>query len=242
MSFWATSDGKKVEKQDSIEVEGGGGLPIPAGTQVVAAISEAKFETSDADGTYISLKWDVMKPEQFEGRKVFQKLHVFAADAPVPNRIQGTDAEAKFLDKQRKKGDKAKRMFGVIDTNAGGKHLASTKAPTDDTLQANLCAKPMMLRLDVWEIDTDRETGDKIPKADRPTGNWISKVAPKGEYVKPDSAALDAVIARQKEEHRLALEQAPQQQAASRPAAQRSAPQDTKPGFTDDEFDDDIPF
>lgn len=235
MSFFTDSSGAAIEKQDSIELEGGSSIiPMPAGTNVKSAIEEAKYETSDNDGTYISLRWTVAAPELYAGRKVFQKLHVFATNAPIPGYLKTDEQIAKFKAAQIKKQDKAKRMFAVIDTNCGGKHLAAGTAPTDETLQSNLCGKLMMLQLDVWELEKERN-GDPIPKADRPSGNWVRKVAPKGEYKAVPAAELEAIEAKAQAAHAAAVASAP----ASAPRQTGSAAP-AAGGF--DSFDDDIPF
>ena len=235
MSFFTDSTGAAIVKQDSIELEGGGAIiPMPAGTNVKSAIEEAKFETNDNDGTYISLRWTVAAPELYAGRKVFQKLHVFATKAPIPAYCNTDEKIAKFKAGQVKKEDKAKRMFAVIDTNCGGKHLAAGTAPTDETLQANLCGKLMMLQLDVWELEKERN-GEPIPKADRPSGNWVRKVAPKGEYKAIPSAELEAIEAKAQQAHAAAIAAAPS-------AAPRAASGGAATGGASMEFDDDIPF
>ena len=62
------------------------------------------------------------------------------------------------------KADKAKRMLMAIDHNCGGKLAASGEAPADHNMPAALCAKPMMVKVQVWEINDKK-------------GNWISSVA-----------------------------------------------------------------
>lgn len=232
MSFFTDSSGAAIVKQDTIELEGGGQIiPMPAGTNVKGAIEEAKFETNDNDGTYISLRWTVAAPELYAGRKVFQKLHVFATKAPTPGFCKTDESVNKFKAGQIKKQDKAKRMFAVIDTNCGGKHLAAGEAPTDETLQQHLCGKMMMLQLDVWELEKERN-GDAIPKADRPSGNWVRKVAPKGEYKAVPTAELEAIEAKAQQAH-----------AAAVAAAPVAVPRASAPGPSlGDDFDDDIPF
>jgi hypothetical protein len=235
MSFFTDSSGAEIVKQDTIELEGGGSIiPMPAGTNIKGAIEEAKFETNDNDGTYISLRWTVAAPELYAGRKVFQKLHVFATKAPTPGFCKTDEAIAKFKAGQVKKQDKAKRMFAVIDTNCGGKHIAAGEAPTDETLQQHLCGKMMMLQLDVWELDTERN-GDKIAKADRPSGNWVRKVAPKGEYKALPAAELEAIEAKAQAAHNAAL-------AAAPVAAPRAGTGSAPAADLGDAFDDDIPF
>lgn len=233
MSFFTDSSGAAIVKQESIELEGGGSIiPMPSGTNIKGAIEEAKFETNDNDGTFISLRWTVAAPELYAGRKVFQKLHVFATKSPIPGFCK-TDAQvAKFKADMVKKQDKAKRMFAVIDTNCGGKHIAAGEAPTDESLQQHLCGKMMMLQLDVWELEKERN-GDPIPKADRPSGNWVRKVAPKGEYKAVPAAELEAIEAKAQQAHAAAV--------AAAPVAAPRAASAAGPDLGDDEFSD-IPF
>ena len=152
MSFWNLSDNDDATKTTG-EYETGGGddmEPIPAKTQVLAAPDEAKWDEYEGD-YYISLRWNVLKPDQYKGRKVFHKL-----------RVQDSDT---------KKADKAKRMLAAIDANAGG-HLAKSAAqPGDAELAKSLVNKPMMLLLQVWEVE--KEDGTTA------TGNWVSAVSPK---------------------------------------------------------------
>jgi hypothetical protein len=105
--------------------------PIPAGTQVKAAIDEVKFDSWEGD-EYISARWTVLAPAEYKNRKVFQKLRVQDANS--------------------KKADKAKRMLAAIAVNAGG-GLLKVADPNDADLQKHLMMKPMALKLDVWEIN-----------------------------------------------------------------------------------------
>jgi hypothetical protein len=194
MSFWATTDGEKIVSKEKIEVDGGNMPPMPRDTQVKAAIEEAKWDTTDKDGTFISLKWTVLAPAMHKGRKVFQKLKVKAAEG------KGSNNAGKEQSKLDKDQNKALRMFAVIDTNAGGKLLASPKAPDDQALTVNLVNKTMLLKLDIWEIQTD-QNGNKITNpADYARGNWIKAVSPKGEYVEPSQDELEAAVKAQQQE------------------------------------------
>lgn len=166
MSFWDLSDNSNAADTGGEFEAGGGNMePIPAGTTVLAAMEESKWD--DYEGTqYISNTWTVLAPEEYKNRKVFQKLYVMGDDrAKDP----------------AKKADKAKRMLAAIDTNAGGKLLASGEMPTDDMLTRHLVNKPMMLRLEVWEIEKD--DGSKA------SGNWVSAVAPRGNGAAAPKAA-----------------------------------------------------
>lgn len=150
MSFWSTSDNKQIEKAGTFESGGGDIEPIPAKTQVLAAPDEAKWDEYQGD-EYISLRWNILQPKEYANRKIFQKVRVCDSDP--------------------KKSDKAKRMLAAIDTNAGGKLLASGERPTDESLTRCLVNKPMVLMLQVWEIEKDDGTTAK--------GNWISAVSPR---------------------------------------------------------------
>lgn len=132
--------------------ESGGGEiePIPANTAVLAAPDEAKIGEYQGD-EYVSLRWVVLAPKEYQNRKIFQKIRVFDAD--------------------QKKAEKARRMLAAIDANAGGKLMKANSAPTDQSLTMALVNKPMVLKLQVWEIDADDGTKKR--------GNWISAVSPR---------------------------------------------------------------
>ena len=150
MSFWNLSDNSAVDTNGEFETGGGNIEPIPANTDVLAVCDEAKWDDFNGD-RYISLRWTVMKPADYKNRKVFQKVRV--------------------MDDNASKADKAKRMLAAIDANAGGKLVAAGEEPTDENLTKCLTNKPMVLRLQVWEIET--EQGEKK------TGNWVSAVSPR---------------------------------------------------------------
>lgn len=150
MSFWNLSDSnEKLETTGSFEAGGGDLAPIPTDTQVKAAIDEAKWDSYEG-ADYVSLRWNVLAPTEFKGRKLFQKVRVKDGD--------------------NKKADKAKKMLAAIAVNAGGGLLKVT-APGDQDLQKHLMNKPMALLLKVWEIDKSDGTG-------KATGNWVSAVSP----------------------------------------------------------------
>ena len=150
MSFWNLSDNKSVDTSGEFETGGGNIEPIPANTDVLAVCDEAKWDER-GDDRYISLRWTVMKPADYKNRKVFQKIRV--------------------LDSDPAKADKAKRMLAAIDANAGGKLVAAGEEPTDENLTKCLTNKPMVLKLQVWELETEQ--------GEVKTGNWVSKVAPR---------------------------------------------------------------
>ena len=139
------------EKIDGSFESGGGSFePIPAKTQVLAAPDEAKWDEYEGD-KFISLRWSIIAPKEYKGRKVFHKVRV--------------------LDNDPRKAEKAKRMLAAIDANAGGKLMKSNEEPTDKSLTMSLVNKPMVLMLQVWEM-----TGsDGQPRS----GNWVSAVSPR---------------------------------------------------------------
>jgi len=150
MSFWNLSDNNQASQTDGNFNAGGGDMePIPANTQVKAAIDEVKWDEYQGE-SYISARWSVLAPEEFKNRKVFQKIKVNESD--------------------NKKADKAKRMLAAIAANAGGGLLKIQSQPTDQDLKQHLSMKPMALTLMVWEMERDDGT--------TATGNWVQQVAP----------------------------------------------------------------
>lgn len=183
--FWNLSDGEDVKEiAGSGEFDAGGGnlLPIPAETSVLAAIDEAKWDKDQDGNRFISLRWNVLAPEDYNNRKVYQKLWVTDADPRAK------------ADKVAAKRDKAKKMLGAIDTNCGGKLLAKGVAPTDESLTSCLTNKPMVVKVMIWEM-RDRQTGDMG------RGNWIGAVSPKtapqtsAEDIAKAQAALEKHVA-----------------------------------------------
>jgi hypothetical protein len=160
MSFW------NLEETSTGEFEVGGGeiAPIPADTQCLASIDEAKWDNDRDGNSYVSLRWNVLQPAEYKNRKVFQKLWV-----------RDDDPRAKDAGKKR---DKAIRMLGAIDQNAGGKLRAAGVEPTDESLGLALVNKPMLIKVMVWKI-TDEVTGEN--KA----GNWIGAVSPRSKTAAP---------------------------------------------------------
>ena len=149
MSFWNLNDSNEtLDTTGKFESGGGDMTPIPAKTQVKAAIDDAKWDDYEGD-EYISLRWSVLAPAEYKNRKIFQKVRVMDADS--------------------KKADKAKKMLAAISANAGGGLLKVGGKPTGQDLQKHLLQKPMALLLQVWKMDT--ADGEK-------TGNWISAVSP----------------------------------------------------------------
>jgi hypothetical protein len=117
--------------------------PMPKDTQVKACIDEVKWDEYQGE-RYISARWQVLAPKQYANRKIFQKIKVKEGDT--------------------KKRDKAIQMLAAIDANCGGKLMSAGVEPTDAAMQKNLLMKPMVLLLDVWEINDKK-------------GNWVKAVS-----------------------------------------------------------------
>lgn len=116
------------------EIGGGTLEPIPDGTRVLAVCEEARNVLYNGD-SYISLKWRVSRPEEYNNRVIFQKLRVFDIG----------------------KAEKHKRMLAAIATNAGGGLFTGMAArkesePSDESL-ATIINRPMVLQMGVWEMD-----------------------------------------------------------------------------------------
>jgi len=142
----------QINSNGSMEMGGGDIEPIPAKTQVKAAIEEASWYTPQGGGDkVISLKWAILAPKEYANRKIFQKLKV-------------TDSDSK-------KKDKAMMMLAAIDKNCGGKLIKLNRTPDDDDLMMSLLNKPMALLLQIW-VMTDDNTGETKK------GNWVASVSP----------------------------------------------------------------
>jgi len=164
-NFWELDDGEDAtETGTEYEVGGGDFEVIPNNTDVLACPDEAKWDAFNGDD-FISVRWTILKPEEYANRKVFQKLWV-------------TDDDPKAKDPAKKR-DKAKRMLAAIDANAGGKLGKKDVLPTDESLTAALVNKPMIIKLMVWKMKGD--------DGEEKSGNWVSAVSPKkgGKVSKP---------------------------------------------------------
>ena len=157
-NFWETEE--PISTTGEFESGGGNFEPIPAGTQLIAAIKDAVIENTDRDGDFIKLQWGVLDGE-YKNRVVFQKIHVFSDDA--------------------KKAEKATRMLAAIDANCGGALIKARVEPTGESIRAALLAKPMYITVMVWEMEGDKGFM---------SGNWINAVAPmrKGTTTAPAPA------------------------------------------------------
>ncbi len=130
-SFWTTSDNQEIKPTTTFE-SGGGNSVIPDNTTCLAMIDEAMLSSYEGN-THISIRWQVLEPSVYKGRKVFQKVKVFDTDPKV--------------------SDKAKKMLAAIDANAGGKLAQSNEAPSDISLAKALLSKPMLIKVMVWEMN-----------------------------------------------------------------------------------------
>ena len=165
MSFFNLSNNEQINATGTMEMGGGDIEPIPAKTQVKAAIEEAKWYDNQQTGErHISLAWSILAPKEYAGRKVFQKI--------------------KVLEQGAKKRDKALLMLAAIDKNAGGKLMAKGQEPTDDSLMLNLCNKPMVLLLQVWKMEIQGENK---------SGNWVSAVSPVSQQAQAQAAPVAPV-------------------------------------------------
>jgi len=166
MSFFDLSDGTKAESASSFELSGGNLEPIPNDTTCIAAIEEAKWDSYN-DDRYISLKWRVMQPDDYNNRVIFHKVKVFG---------MSNDKDPSAT------ADKAKRMLAAIDVNAGGKLMAVQGEPSDTDLMSALVGKMMAIKVMIWEMKKDN--GEEM------SGNWIAAVAPsKGAELSKPAAA-----------------------------------------------------
>lgn len=151
----------EVDQKNGGNFEMGGGdiQPIPAGTQVLAAVEEAK-NTVYENSKYINIKWRVAQPAEYANRVIFQKVHCYDED------------QAKAL--------RGKQMLFAIATNTGGKLFESMQSanetePSDASL-TRITALPMVLKLEVWKQDKDKE-GNAIPLEKQKSGNWVQAVS-----------------------------------------------------------------
>lgn len=157
MSFFNLSTGTNATENNVGTFESGGGVmePIPANTSVLATCEEAKIDTYEGE-SQINIRWRVAKPEEHKNRVIFQRVRCWDND---PN-----------------KRDRAIMMLAAIDANAGGKLAATGAEPTAFSLQQSLVGHPMILRLDVWDLNGK-------------TGNWVQAVSPAKQQAPMQQAA-----------------------------------------------------
>lgn len=151
-------------QQTTFELGGSVDL-IPKNTRVVATCEEAKNDSYNGEN-YINLRWRVNLPKEFANRVIFQKLKVYTAD----------------------KQQKAREMLAAIATNAGGRlfqamQAGSEQMPSDSSLQT-LCNSPMVLLLDVWELEDKSKSG-----------NWVRSVAPYSVKAQQPAPVVAPVVA-----------------------------------------------
>lgn len=167
MSFWDLDDGGNAAKTatDTVKGEGGSFEPLPGGSKVLSEITEIKWVNPESDDArFIQINWSVLRPEEFEGRKLRQKL--FVAELDLSN---GRNEE-----KAKKRRVAAKKTLATLALNAGGKLLKLTGEPDDDDLAAALMGKQAVLGVEIFSI-VDKTGGPNI------TGNWVRDIFPKQE-------------------------------------------------------------
>lgn len=178
--FWGLSEGGSATDSATGAFDAGGGnmQPIPSETNLLAAIDEAKWD-GEIGQRFISLRWAVLQPEEFENRKLFQKLWVDDADPRAkPEKVAA-------------KRDKAKKMLAAIDLNAGGKLSAKPVLPSDEAMTLHLTNKPMILKVMEWKMK-DAMTGEMK------RGNWVGAVNSKASAKVSSSEEIANLIADQK--------------------------------------------
>jgi hypothetical protein len=175
--FWGLSDGKDVKdeiKDGSYDTGAGGFTLIPKETEVLALAEEVKWAKKEEDTSkHIAIRWLVIAPESLKNRKVFQKIRVKEADSNTPP------------EKRQQKVDNAKRMFGAIDFNCGGKLLAARREPTDEDLMQHIANKMMVLKMGV------------VKMGDGSHMNFVSAVGPKD---KPPTSDAEVEAAQKRPE------------------------------------------
>ena len=134
MSFFKKSNGQDAAKDATGENELGGFTIIPDKTTILAAFKSADIEPANSyhDGR-ISIKWDVLKPSEYQGLVTKQNIKCFS--------------------KKESERDKALDMLAAIDKNAGGKLAAAGVEPTHESLNRALTGSVMLLEMAVMTSD-----------------------------------------------------------------------------------------
>ncbi|MEE8327959.1 MAG: hypothetical protein V3R32_04095, partial [Nitrosomonadaceae bacterium] len=153
----------KVEEVTGEFQAGGNMEPIPNNTNVLACADEIKWDSTQMGEFYVSVRWAVLEPAEYKGRKIFQKLWI---KDDKPNNKNPAEARKK-----------AQMMLAAIDKNAGGL-LASSGGTTDADLTKALVNKLMIINLQLWEMEVNGE---------QKSGNWVAAVSPRGNK-KPAAA------------------------------------------------------
>lgn len=152
MSLFGDIAGEAVDGSMALQAE-----PIPAKTQLLAVIEEAKFDEYDGEN-FISITWSMLKPSDYAGRKVFQKLRVYDEN----------------VDKRKRQ----LKMLAAIDHNASGGELLKIGDPTDNDLARHLLGKQMVIQVMVWEMNGN--SGNWISAVSAKTDK-VPTSAPKSE-------------------------------------------------------------
>lgn len=127
---WGTNeDSNKGTYSDEIQ-------PIPAGTEVLAAPDEAVWKLSKKGDEYISIRWNVLSPAQYKGRKVFMMLFIDHSSETFRNTSRG--------------------FLRAIDGNAGGHLSAAGGKPTNESMAKHLVNSQMVLQLQVEEYQGNK--------------------------------------------------------------------------------------
>lgn len=185
MGFFSTQDGKDVRQDANGSYETPSTELIPKDARVKAVIDEIEWSAvpdesdNDAGVAYINVRYSILAPEEFKGRKIFQKLFVSSVGKP-----SAKDAQ--------KKRTNDLTLLAAINVNSNGQPLNNcTSAPTDAEL-STLIGTILLLQLDVWEIG-DRKgnwirslegaTATKATVARKPASKPSTKPAPKPAHV-----------------------------------------------------------
>lgn len=151
-----------IEASNNFDMGGGAIAPIPANTNVLAVIDQASWNSPrDGGPQYIEVRWNVVAPDDYKNRKVFQKIRI--------------------EDEDEKKKDKNIRMLLAIDNIAGGKIAAADKRP-DDALLATLMGKPMVINIQTWEMDGKEGNWVRAVSARKPVSAPAPVVEAGDEY------------------------------------------------------------
>ena len=112
--------------------EVGGGQPIPDNTTALAYIKDVGWKEYEGE-SYINIQWQLLKPEEFKNKSVFQKV--------------------KLNDSDKIKAERALKMLAAIDHNAGGKLAKINGDPTDMDLMSALGKAVMVIKIKTWEMN-----------------------------------------------------------------------------------------
>lgn len=171
MSFWDLENGETAAASTEYEAPSGGSI-IPAKTGAIMLIDEIAWKTTQTDSReYINIRYNVLEPDDYNGRKVFQKLWVTDDDPNAKDPV--------------KKRENAKRFLAALFGVTGGTMPAGK--PTDAELMQELSNRPLWGMIMVWSMPDRDNPNEKIE------GNWISaiKKASEGEATQAAKAPAD---------------------------------------------------